>query len=338
MKRISLRLPATILGFLGITAAATMLSGCGSKPQDGWPERPGPKVLVSFAPYYCFATAVAGDDAVVQTLMTTAGPHHFNPTDRDAVLLHRANLFFVNGLGLEGEMPETLKRGSGNGGLKIVDLGSKLPADKLCEARDDDDHDEHGKDKDGHDEHHHAGGKDPHVWLSPDMAVIIVESIRDELKSVDPAHAANYDRRASEYVGRLRKLKEEGIAMLKDKKDRRMVTFHESLTYFARDFDLTIVGVVEKTPGSEPNDKQLKELIKLCADPKSPVRILTVEPQYSNSNSGKELVKELAHKGVQDPALVEFDTLETVIPDQLTPDWYETRMQANLKALAEKMK
>ena len=46
----------------------------------------------------------------------------------------------------------------------------------------------------------------------------------------------------------------------------------------------------------------------------------------------------MRHKKVPDPVLVEFDPLETVTPDELTADWYETRMRANLEALAKAMK
>jgi zinc transport system substrate-binding protein len=110
------------------------------------------------------------------------------------------------------------------------------------------------------------------------------------------------------------------------------------MAYFAKTFDLNIVGVVEKKPGTEPNDKQLRTLIALCADPKDPVRIITVEPQYSTTNSGSELIKELVHQKVPDPVLVEFNTLETVTPEQLNAGWYEEQMRANLQALAKAMK
>jgi ABC-type Zn uptake system ZnuABC Zn-binding protein ZnuA len=285
-------------------------------------------VIVSFAPYYCFAANVAGEDAVVRSMMTTSGPHHFQPTDRDAHVLRRADLFFINGLGLDEDLAGNLKKGSGNINLKIVELAEKIPDEKLLAGACHHDH------KDG--DHEHV--KDPHIWLSPEFAILLVESIRDELKGFDKAHAANYDRRAKEYIAKLQKLKEDGVAMLKDKKDRNMVTFHESLSYFAKTFDLNIVSVVEKTPGTEPNDKQLKELIALCADKDHPVRLITVEPQYSTSNSGTELIKILEHKKVPDPVLVEFDTLETVVPDKLNADWYEHKMRENLNALAEKMK
>src|SRR5947208_3308683 len=79
----------------------------------------------------------------------------------------------------------------------------------------------------------HDHGPGPHAWLGPDQVAVMVEAARDELKKADPAHAANYDRRAAKYVGKLRKLKDDGLKMLADKKNRVIVTQHESLGYFA---------------------------------------------------------------------------------------------------------
>jgi ABC-type Zn uptake system ZnuABC Zn-binding protein ZnuA len=80
----------------------------------------------------------------------------------------------------------------------------------------------------------------------------------------------------------------------------------------------------------------MKKLIDKCS--KENVRLIAVEPQYSTSNAGEALRKELANKGVTGVELVELDPLETVKPDELTKDWYERKMRANLDALAEKMK
>lgn len=311
------------------SAAAVSLPGC-EKGDDGWPkDRSGPKVVVSFAPLYCFAVNVAGDDAVVRNLLTTTGPHHFNPTDKDARLLRRADVFFVNGLGLEGDKPDRMKKGSGNRNLKVVELGGRIPAGNLCEGSCTHDHG---------DGDHHDHGKDPHVWLSLDQAVYLIEGIRDELKAADPAHGEGYARRATEYVTKLQNLKSECRKLLEGKKDKRLVTFHDSMAYFAKCFDVEIVGVLQKNPGSEPTGKELEKLIALCTNPANPVRVVCVEPQYVNSNAGTELVKILKDKGVADPVLVELDPLETVPPDQLTADWYEKKMLANVRALAEKMK
>jgi ABC-type Zn uptake system ZnuABC Zn-binding protein ZnuA len=307
--------------------------GC-SGGSEVWPaDHPGPKVVASFAPLYCFALNVAGEDAVVRPLMTTSGPHHFNPTDKDARLLRQADLFLINGLGLEGDRPEKLRQASNNSRLQVVDVSNRIPPAMLCEGSCC--HHEEGAEEE---EHSHEHGHDPHVWLSPEYAIWQVEVIRDALIERDPAHAEAYRRRAQEYITRLRQLTDYGRTLLQDKKDRQLVTFHESLAYFAKTFQLNVVGVVQKNPGVEPSDKQLKKLIALCADEKRPVRVISVEPQYSNSHSGHELVKELQRRGVPEPVLVEIDTLETAPLHDLTPDWYERRMRANLEALAKALR
>jgi ABC-type Zn uptake system ZnuABC Zn-binding protein ZnuA len=320
-------------GIAALAAAIPLiLFGCTRTNKSGgdadWPDKPGPKVVVSFAPLYCFAANVAGDDATVKNVMTSTGPHDFNPTEQDVRLVAKADLLFVIGLGLDEGPAETMKKGSGNDRLKIIELGEKIPKDKRCE---------------GHCEHVHKAGEkhdhgdDPHVWLSPDHAALMVNTIRDELKAADPAHAAGYDSRAAAYVARLAALKAEGLALLKDKKDNRLVTFHDSLPYFAQCYGLEIRGVLTQKPGQEPDAKQMRTLISICADETKPTRVIAVEPQYSTSNSGETLKKELQAKKV-DAVLVEIDPLETVRPDDLKPDWYETKMRANLKALADALK
>src|SRR5438309_1428171 len=78
----------------------------------------------------------------------------------------------------------------------------------------------------------HKHDTDPHVWLSPDHAVLMVNTIRDALKEADPAHAAGYDQRAAAYVAKLTALKTYGVDKFKSKRDNRLVSFHDSLAYF----------------------------------------------------------------------------------------------------------
>ncbi|HEY3788643.1 MAG TPA: metal ABC transporter substrate-binding protein [Urbifossiella sp.] len=310
--------------FLGI--------GCGGGKDDNWDHgRSGPKVVVSFAPIYCFAANVAGGDAQVKNVMTSTGPHDFNPTDKEARLLQNADFFFINGLGLDDALADTIKRGSGNKKLKVVDLGSLIPDDKLLTGED--------HDHAGHAHHHHGhdhGNHDPHIWLSPEMARLMTEGIRDELKAADGANAAKYEARSAEYVAKLNALQADGVAMLKAKKDRKLVTFHESLGYFAKAFDLEVAGVVEKKPGVEPNINETNELIKMCLEKK--VRLIAVEPQYGSNTSAKAILDSLRRAGIADAALVEIDPLETVPPSALTPEWYEQKMRSNLEALRDAMK
>jgi zinc transport system substrate-binding protein len=309
--------------------AVVPLAGCGGSAPE-WPDRPGPKVMASFPPLYCFAQNVAGDDAVVKTAMSNQGPHHFDPKPSDARRITQADLFVINGLGLDEMIAQKMKGGSGNLDLKIVNLGERFQEHELEEGgaclHD------HGH---GH-AHAHEHALDPHVWLGIGHAVKQVEGIRDALKEYDPAHAADYDRRAAEYVARLRKIEADGKEMLKDKKNRKFVTFHGSLTYFAKTFDLEIADIIQKVAGQEPTAKELTKLVEACKANK--VRVIAVEPQYSGQSSAQRILDELKRQGVEDPVLVEIDPLETAQDADLSAEWYEKKMRDNLRNLAGALK
>lgn len=304
--------------FLGI--------GCTGNAVD-WPEKPGPKVIVSFAPLYCFALNVAGDDAAVKSIMSNQGPHHYETKLAEAVLLKRADLFFINGLGLDDKLAAKLTKAAANKNLKLIDLGSRVDKKFLVDGVCNHDHD--------HGAHDHDDLTDPHVWVGLNHAVTFVDAIRDELKHVDSANAANYDRRAAEYTTKLKKLQADGTAQLKDKKERQFVAYHGSLTYFAKSLGLETPEVIQKTPGKEPTAKDLEELIQTCKTNK--IHVIAVEPQYSAQSSAKRLVEELKRRGIE-AVLVEIDPLETANPSELTTDWYETKMRANIEALAKALK
>lgn len=316
----------------GLVAAASLLvaglAGC-PRPEAAWGDGPKPRVAASFAPIYCFALNVVGPDGTVKPVLTNQGPHHFDPKLAEARLLATADLFALNGLGLEDRAADKMFRASGNKALRVVKLGDAVDKKLLLDM--DHDHD-HG----GHDHAHHNhddSAHDPHVWLGIDPAVQMVAALRDELKAVAPDHAAGYDQRAAEFTAKLQKLKADGVAQLKDAKDRKFVTFHESLGYFAQTFGLEVADVIQKTPGQEPTPKHLARLVEVCKDKK--VRVIAVEPQYSTQTAANRLKDELTLKGLTDVTFVEIDPLETANETDLNPGWYEARMRANLDALVK---
>src|SRR6185295_5876055 len=96
-----------------------------------------------------------------------------------------------------------------------------------------------GADDHGHDHgaagHAHSHGHDPHVWLGIDHAKRMVQIICDEVKKVDAARAADYDKNAAAYLAELDKLKDDGRKLLADvpRDKRKFVTMHDSLGYFS---------------------------------------------------------------------------------------------------------
>jgi ABC-type Zn uptake system ZnuABC Zn-binding protein ZnuA len=164
----------------------------------------------------------------------------------------------------------------------------------------------------------------------------MVEGIRDELKRIDPAHAAGYEARAGAYLKKLDQLEAEGKAMLAHKEEKWIVSFHESLNYFAKTYGLQVAGFIEVVPGQEPTDRQMKDIIKKCTNPNAPVRVIAVEPQYPAHNSAakiRDALRGLKERPVE-AEFAEVDPLETCQEEDLSPDLYEKVMKRNLTELA----
>jgi ABC-type Zn uptake system ZnuABC Zn-binding protein ZnuA len=316
------------LALTALFAVTLGLAGC-SVGGDPWQDRPGPKVLAFFPPLYSLAAQVAGDDAQVQSLLTSKGPHDYEPRPADAQRLRRADLFVVNGLGLDEVLAKRLATSANNPKLKLVEVGESVPEDKLFEA---------GAcsckhDHEGADHKHEHGAHDPHVWLGIPEAVHMATAIRDALSEVDPSHADGYAKRTAALTERLHKLQADGRKALAGK-DARMLTHHDALRYFARSFGAEVVDAIEM-PGREPSGQRLAELVKLCTEKK--VRLIAVEPQYPSHTGAQTILKELKRNKI-DAAFVEIDTLETADPAELTPDFYERKMRSNLDNLAGAVK
>jgi zinc transport system substrate-binding protein len=320
-----------LAGVMLLTAASVsaFFVGCSATgPDNDWPPGPGPKVMTSFVPIYCFAANVAGDDASVVCLLDATGPHNYEATARDARRLEKADLFFINGLELDEKFADSLKKSCGNPNLEMIELAEGLEKKgQLLKMTVSPAHAGHGH-----------GEFDPHVWLGIPEAISMVEAIRDALIKKDPAHKEGYTQRAADYVNTLKGVQEYGDKKLADKKDRNIISFHESLGYFARTFKLNVVASLEPVAGTEPDGKRIVELEKLCLNKDRPVRLIAVEPQYPQNTSASTLLRELQGKGVKDADLVVIDPIETVTPDERGPKYYETRMRANIDRLAEKMK
>lgn len=320
----------SIFGLSALGLASVV--GCSPANQStGWEGTTGPKVLTSFAPIQCFAMNVAGDDATVRVVFGDQGPHHVKDNPAHVKMFAGADVIFINGLGLEDRNVKTIQKGTAKK-VPVVSLGSLLPETMLIEGS-------CGccKEEEGAEEHDHDhGDHDPHAWLGIDQAVKMVEGIRDELSQRDPAHAANYAKRATDYIAKLTKLRADGVAMLKDKKERQFISFHESLNYFAKNFGLKLPEVIQTNPGQEPTQKELKQLLERCE--KKQIRVIAIEPQYGAGTSAKAVADALKAKGLTDIQMIVIDPLETAEEAEFNAGWYEAKMRANLESLAKALK
>ena len=306
------------LSFFTLTALAApaVLSGCSPAPEV-WPEK-GMRVVVSFAPLDSFAKKVVGDHGTVHCLCEGQnGIHEFEPSSKDAILLHRADFLFINGLGLDDAFTEKLRINCGNPKLNYVKLGELIPPADLFKIT-------------GSDE------TDPHVWLGPSRAVVMVNGIRDELKKFDPANAKDYDDNAETYIKELKDLLKDGREKFDKLKDKKLISFHESLNYFAADFGVDVVGYVEPGPGVEPSAARYADIVKLCKE--HHVHLIATEQQYSDT-AAKNLQAELKKDGAGEVVLTRVDPLEAATHEDLSdPDFYVKKMRENIDNLVNGLK
>ena len=174
-----------------------------------------------------------------------------SPRPEDVAEVQKARLFVYNGGGFEQMADRLLKEIAGKGPLAV----STTEGIPLLETKTGHDHG-HDKAKD------HA--KDPHVWLDPMLAQRQVDAIAAGLAQVDAAGKAAYEGNAAAYKARLTGLHEAFEAGLKDCARRDVVTSHAAFAYLAKRYRLNQVPVMGIAPESEPNPKDLANLVRFA--------------------------------------------------------------------------
>jgi len=261
------------------------------------------RIVTSFYPVYLATLNVAGGipgvEVVNMTRPATGCLHDYQLTPGDMVTLSRATVLVINGAGMEAFLDKALRQAPG---LKVVNAGAGIDLIR-------------GKD-----------GENPHVWLSVTRAIAQVRNIARDLMRLDPAHAALYEKNAAAYIQKLETLRTRIQAGLKDIRTRDIITFHEAFPYFAEEFNLKVVAVIEREPGSEPSARELAELIGKIRE--SGVKALFAEPQYS-ARAMETIARETG-------AIVYH--LDPVVTGPLQADAYLVIMEANLRELQKALR
>jgi ABC-type Zn uptake system ZnuABC Zn-binding protein ZnuA len=208
------------LALLAVVAAATLLAACGDGPGDTTAHG-GPTVVATTTQLGDLTRAVAGTRAGVrQILEPNSDPHAYEPRPSDVRAVSGAKLVVRSGGDLDGWLGDVL-RNAGSDARSITIL------DGLRARRDGD-------------------GVDPHWWQDPRNALVAVGRIRDALVAADPAGRGVYAANAARYSARLRSL-DGAIAACMQRipaRERRLVTDHDALGYYADRYAIEVVGTV----------------------------------------------------------------------------------------------
>ncbi len=214
------------------------------------------------------ARNVGGENVeVVDVIPAGTDPHAFEPAVGDIRKVSDARVVLASGLGFESFLGD-LEKAVGDQSTFVV-IGDSI--DPIFTEEED----EHGDHADGHgepdDHHHHEHGEadaegriaDPHWWHSVANAKIAVDVIRDAFIAADPDHATSYTSNAAAYQDQLDQLsKETALRIAELPRDRRLlVTSHDALGYFARDYGFTVHPVQGFSTADQPSSKRVRHLI-----------------------------------------------------------------------------
>ena len=293
------------LAFFCLAALIISLAGCGKEAQEARPKA-NLTVLTSFYPIYIatlnVTQGVEGVEVVNLTKPQTGCLHDYQLTTEDMRKLETADVFVVNGAGMEQFLDKALGQ---HKDLPVVEAseGIALLGEK--------------------------GAENPHVWVSVANAARQTETIAARLAAIDPKHADAYRKNAADYTAKLEALRTEMHAQIDPLPNKAVVTFHEAFPYFAQEFGLRIAAVVEREPGSEPSPRALEETIRAVRA--AGARALFAEPQYP-SGAAETIARETG---------ATVYTLDPVVTGEATPqakDAYIEAMRKNMQTLVQALR
>lgn len=295
-----------------------LLSACGTGDvaKSKTEEAGKLSIVTTFYPMYDFTKNIVGDEGEVKLLIPAGSePHDYEPSAKDMTTIHDADVFVYHNENMESWVPKAAK-GWKTGSPNMVE-GTKnmvlLPGSE--EAGHHHDHGEEG--------HHHA--YDPHTWVSPQMAIKEVMSIKDQLAKLYPKKAKQFTTNAEKYLSKLKKLDADYTAALSEAKQKSFVTQHAAFGYLALDYGLKQVPIAGLTPEQEPSASRLAEL-------KDYVEKNGIKYIYFEKNANDKIAQTLAKEAKVNLAVL--NPLESLTKKQLADgEDYLSVMKENLKSL-----
>lgn len=253
------------ISFISIVVIALVLSGCSSKlsTENGANKASSIKIAVSVVPQQAFVEAVGGDKVEVITMIPTGySPANYEPTPMEMAKFQESKVYFSIGVATEeANILPMIKENDAE--IKVVDLAESVRHhyDDLYLEEHEHDHDEH-EDEDGHEDDdaiEEGLTRDPHIWLSPKRVVVMINTIRDELSSIDPENKAYYEKNTEVYIQSLEKVDQELTDIFDGLDNKEFIIYHPSFGYFADDYGLQMTTI--EADGKEATVKRISQVV-----------------------------------------------------------------------------
>ena len=224
-------------------------------------------VFVSIQPQAYFVERIGGDRVESQVLVPPGqSPATYAVSAAQMARLSRAGVLFRIGVPFEKTLMPKLS-GSMKA-LRIVDTREGIRLRRMQAAH------KHGE---AHGHGLAAPGNDPHIWLSPRLAVRQGETVCRTLCELDPGGADAYRGNLAAFKADLEALHERLVAVLAPYRGKTFMVFHPAWGYFADEYGLRQEPI--EIEGKEPSARRLARVIGEARA--EGVRVIFVQRQFS---------------------------------------------------------
>ena len=301
-------------------------------------------VVTSFYPMYIAAMNVMEDVPGV-TLKNLSEPqtgclHDFQLTPEDMKLLSTADVFIINGGGIESFMEEIA---AAYPNLVVVEACEGIPLlgdedshlheeEHVHETETEHIHEEehihesetdHVHGEESSDAHDHDHGENAHAWMSVSLYRKQVDNIVYGLSEANPENASYYEANGLSYDKKLAVLGEQQKELVKLAENKSAIMFHCAFDYVAKDYGMNVAFCMDLDEERQVSAGEVAEVLSVIEHQN--VRLVFAEELYG--------------KGMCD--LVQKETDVTVIyldplnRGEYEADSYIKNMAKNMELLRE---
>ena len=206
------------------------------------------RVIATTSVFADLAKMALGDSAQIESIVPAGiDVHTFQPSPSDVEKIQSADLIIANGLSLDGWIGSLIEA-AGKGEADTLLLGEGLDQESgwvyLSNAET-------------------PGTFDPHIWLDPKGAALYVQRIADHVSRNAPDLAQRIAATSADGITKINAIDADlavDFAAI-DPDQRKIVTMHDAFGYFARAYEIEIVGVAVASPGQDPSAQEIRALI-----------------------------------------------------------------------------
>jgi len=239
-----------------IIAILLLLAGCGRVETAQTPDFSNASqidVVATTGMVGDIVSNVGGNRVEVTTLMGPGiDPHTYKASEGDVERIGSADLIFYSGLHLEAKLAEVFEKMGDQ--IVTVAVAERIPEEQRIVVGTG------------------VASYDPHVWFDVELWSIAVESVRDTLVRLDPAHAADYHDRADAYQQQLNELDAYVLqqATRVPAQQRVLITAHDAFSYFARAYGFEVMGIQGVSTSTEAGAGDIQDLAEVIVSRQIP--------------------------------------------------------------------